>query len=433
MNISGLSFSSLPPINIVFRYFFTAPLFAIFVALIIAYSGAEMWQSRWHPSMLAITHGITLGVISCIMMGALLQILPVVGGVNFPQVKLLANTVFVCHLTGTFLLLCGFIWPYFFIKLTALLLLSLGFGVYITAIAWVLTKRLAQGSTINTIRLAILGLLFTVLLGLTMQANSIGLSSMSLDKGVTDLHAIWGSVAWFGLLIIGVSFQIIPMFHVTPEFALRFKKYLPINVFVILLLLIFNEPLRNILLGVLMVMICVYSLYLCYLLQQRKRKIPDVSVYFWQTSAVFMFSICCLYSLPNTILPSQVSVKLPMLIAALFIFGYVLSIALGMLLKIIPFLCYTHLQQQCITDINLMMSLPNMHQFLPKQHGKYLYRLHMLAVTLLLATILYEQLFWVLAMALASEFAWLLLLMYRSKRLYNQHNKVITGAVSSIS
>lgn len=78
--MSGLSFSGLPPIDIPFRFFASSILFVIGLAFFIFFSGESLWLSRWHPSMLALTHGFTLGVITPVMMGALLQMLSVVGG-----------------------------------------------------------------------------------------------------------------------------------------------------------------------------------------------------------------------------------------------------------------------------------------------------------------------------------------------------------------
>ena len=97
MNMSGVSFDSLPSIDLPFRYFISSAIFIIFVALLVLYSGESVWLTRWHPVMLAITHGFTLGFISSVMMGALLQIFPVVGGRGFPKVKIIATSIDVKH------------------------------------------------------------------------------------------------------------------------------------------------------------------------------------------------------------------------------------------------------------------------------------------------------------------------------------------------
>ena len=82
MNMSGLSFNALPPIDLPFRFFLSAPLFIIACALLVLFSGETLWLSRWQPNMLALTHGFTLGFLTMVMMGALLQLLPVIGGIG---------------------------------------------------------------------------------------------------------------------------------------------------------------------------------------------------------------------------------------------------------------------------------------------------------------------------------------------------------------
>jgi len=124
MNMSGLSFDALPPINIPFRYFLIAPVFLIVIALFVLYSGPDVWLSRWHPAMLTITHGFTLGFMTSVMMGALFQIFPVVGGIGFPKVKLVANISYVGHVLGTCCLMLGFIWPISSVKVLSVLFLG---------------------------------------------------------------------------------------------------------------------------------------------------------------------------------------------------------------------------------------------------------------------------------------------------------------------
>lgn len=76
MNLAGLDFDNIPPFSVPMRFFFVAPVFAFISALIIAVAGESMWLTRWHPATLAVTHAIVLGVISMIMCGSILQLLP---------------------------------------------------------------------------------------------------------------------------------------------------------------------------------------------------------------------------------------------------------------------------------------------------------------------------------------------------------------------
>jgi hypothetical protein len=80
-----LSFDQAPPLAAPLRFFLTAPLFAILAALLVLWSGPELFASRWTGAALALTHLITVGFMLQVMLGAMLQILPVVAGANISR------------------------------------------------------------------------------------------------------------------------------------------------------------------------------------------------------------------------------------------------------------------------------------------------------------------------------------------------------------
>ena len=108
MNISGLSFNALPPIDLPFRFFISAPIFIIACALLVFFSGESLWLSRWQPNMLALTHGFTLGFITMVMMGALLQLLPVIGGIGIVRPRLIATYSHAFYFVGVLALMLEF-------------------------------------------------------------------------------------------------------------------------------------------------------------------------------------------------------------------------------------------------------------------------------------------------------------------------------------
>ena len=69
------------------RYFLSAPLFAALAAALLAWQGPAALLSRWSPQTLALTHLMVLGCLSMTMVGALLQMLPVVGGIAVPRAR----------------------------------------------------------------------------------------------------------------------------------------------------------------------------------------------------------------------------------------------------------------------------------------------------------------------------------------------------------
>ena len=93
-----LSLDQAPPIGVPLRFFLTAPLFALAAALLLIWQGPDLLDSRWNPALLGATHLLTLGYMGLIMIGALLQILPVVAGTPMQHPALVASIV---HTLGT--------------------------------------------------------------------------------------------------------------------------------------------------------------------------------------------------------------------------------------------------------------------------------------------------------------------------------------------
>ena len=430
MNMSGLSFNALPPIDLPFRFFLSAPIFIIACALLVLFSGETLWLSRWQPNMLALTHGFTLGFLTMVMMGALLQLLPVIGGIGIAKPRLIATTSHMLYCAGVIALMLSFLLATNWLTVAALMLLSLGLGLYLGAIIWVLIKKISQGDSINCFRLAITSLAILLLLGVMLLANRVGITLpfITLDKHLTDIHALMGLVGWAGILIIAVSFQVLPMFHVAPNMPKYIRQYLGASIFILLITYVFYTEVA---LGLLFISHGVFAITLFYVINQRKRKVPDTSIKYWQLAAGTLLLLNILYFLPDSLYRSAQAplfITLPdkaMLLTAVFIYFYLLSVIQGMLLKILPFLSYTHLQQRCLVDFSAMQFIPHMHEFLNKKHGIALFYIHILSGLSLLTVLFEPSLYFVFALFLLLEFVWLLVLMVRCMRLYFSVNKKI--------
>ena len=441
MNINGLSFNALPPIDLPFRFFITAVLFIILSAFLVLFSGEQLWLSRWHPNMLALTHGFMLGFVSSVMMGALLQLLPVLGGIGFVKPRLIAGSCHFFHLLGTLSLMITFIFPSTLFFSASLVFLSLGLGGYITATVWVLIKKLSQGDSIIGIRFAVAAFAVALLLSLFIQAGKMGYLTNDItnnlafiqDKSLTNLHALWGLIGWASLLIISVSFQVIPMFHVSPAFQPFIRYHL---VWLIFTLLIFFAVFPTIALPIIVILHGIFALALLVTISKRKRKVPDTTIRYWQLGAGSLLVLNGIYFLPEALinqLPEQLSEQLSttlinkksMIMAAIFIYFYLVSIIQGMLLKIMPFLSYTHLQQRCMMNFSAMPLIPHMHEFLAKKHANLLFIFHLLTGLALIGTLLVPALYGFFGSLLLIEFSGLLFLMIKTIRLYNITNSKI--------
>ena len=432
MNINGLSFNALPPIDIPFRFFITAVCFVLCSTLVLFFHHEEIWLSRWHPLTIMFTHGFTLGFITTVMMGAIYQLLPVIGGVGVNNVANCGKISHLLHTFGSAALMLGFLLSSTEFMIAAMILLALNFGFYIITISLVLVKKLSQGPTIIGIRLAVAALVVTVIMGILLVTRMLGIELISSDKALTNIHLLWG-LGWVSLLIMSVSFQVVPMFHVAPNFNKQVMRLIPLGIFLSLcILLLIEKSALNIELitGVILVLHCLYAINLLSILQKRKRKIPDTSIQFWQLAAFSLFVISLLFFIPQSMLPNLLQSQFALLLGTGYIFFFATSIILAMLLKIMPFLSYTHLQQRCLMNFSAMAFLPNMHEFISKQQGKLLYVFHLISCGLLLTTLCYLPISIIsllFALSLLIEFSWLLYLMIKTCLIYRKsYQKILT-------
>jgi len=359
-----------------------------------------------------------------------LQLLPVIGGIGISRPRLIVTVSHACYCLGVLTLMLSFIFVDNRLTMASMALLSIGFSVYIGAVAWVLIKKVSQGDSIIGFRLAIIAFIGLIVLGLILLANRVGINLpvMLLNKHITDIHALMGLVGWAGILIVAVSFQVLPMFHVAPNMPKPVRKYLAPCIFVLLVLFIFTGELA---LPLIFISHGIFAGSLFYVINKRKRKVPDTSIKYWQLAASTLLLLNILYFLPDS-LYSNTNNPLPftlpnksMLLTAIFIYFYLLSVIQGMLLKILPFLSYTHLQQRCLVDFSAMQYIPHMHEFMNKKHGLYLYYLHVISGLALVAVLYEPKLYVVFALCLLVEFAWLLTLMVLCMRLYFSVNEKI--------
>ena len=135
-----LSLEQAPPFSVPLRFFLTAPLFGVLAAALLGWAGPQALASRWTDAALALSHLLALGVLSMVMCGALLQMLPVLVGVRVASPRLLAGA---CHgllVTGTLALAAGFLGAGALAFRLAAVLLGLGLGGFLLALGWGLAR-----------------------------------------------------------------------------------------------------------------------------------------------------------------------------------------------------------------------------------------------------------------------------------------------------
>ena len=435
INSANLTVENAPPLEIPFRFFLTAPLFGVLFALMLFINSPEWLGSRWHPQLIGSLHLINIGVLMMVVTGVLFQILPVVGGVQFPFVSSLSWLIHLALTAGALLYFIGFLLVDTLLLVAASIILVVGLFPYLLFFLKILWGTPNPSEMIRLLRYPVFFLLLSSGLGLLLLMGWGGMNG-GVRREWSDLHAIWGMGGWFTLLLMGMSFQMIPMFHVTPEFPVWLRRWGVVMAAVFLFfwgvgeLLAWDEWSGSLLLLVALTLM-IYAGFSLRVLLQRKRKIFDVTVTFWMIglSTLFIGSLLLLLS-------KMLWETTPPLLGILWIFGFLLPMLSGALVKIAPFLVFLHLQQRVISDpeqLHNLTKIPNLFQILPTQRAKVLLLLYGLMALMGVGSLLFPVLLSFAALLLAGYFSWLLWLMVRCYRTYRSTLKAFgtEGAPSS--
>ena len=217
MNSAGLSYEQAPPFDVPLRFFLTAPWFLLLAAALVLWQGPAIFSSRWLPATLALTHLLTLGFMAQVMLGALLQILPVVVGVAVPRPRLTAALIHIPLTLGALALPIAFLSGHPLWFHPALGLLGLSFGVALIVIHLALWRAPVASGTVVALRCALVALLITIGLGLSL-GGYFGWGLNLPVIALTHMQAAWGLVGWTALLVSGVAYLVVPIVNITPPY-----------------------------------------------------------------------------------------------------------------------------------------------------------------------------------------------------------------------
>ncbi|WP_317917561.1 hypothetical protein [Vibrio sp. MACH09] len=378
--MTGLNFDAIPELHVPLRFYLTAPLFAILASLLFIDQGSTIWLSRWLPASLAITHLFALGVMAMVMIGSLYQVMPVLCGAPIPTSKWSLLLIHAGLTAGTLLLCAGFLgW----ISLMAsFVVLAMSLGYFIVSILWVLIRNASGQQTRTPILMAVSALALLLVVGLLLLSSYLWGFQPTVGKSLTHLHASLGLFGWVLLLMMAVSFQVIPMFHVTPVFPRLWRVGLTASTVVGLVAMTLATFLAYDLTYFAMFLASIAILYAAVALSrlaQRKRKLPDVVVNYWQSGFACLILASLLVIAMEYASPMW-QVKLEVLVALIIGLGFIVGIMQGMLLKIVPFLISLHLQPIAMQNPSAMMLLPDHYRLISRKQCRVQYWLYVLVL-----------------------------------------------------
>lgn len=403
----NLSFEQAPPITVPFRFFLTAPLFGIAAGLLLLMQGGEMLASRWMPATLAATHLLVVGFMLQAMCGALLQFVPVAAGGNIWRPRLVAGMVHPLLVVAAVLLVTAFLTQRAVLFTAAAHAFVLGLGFFGIVVSMALWRTSARSPTIMALRIALIALLVTMMLGATL-ATGLARGAEWPMLMLTDIHAAWGLGGWALVLLAGVSYFVVPMFQLTPAYPAWLARGIPLLLLVVLLLwsLQFVGANERGLKAVFLVGLSVGALFAAgtlYLQSRRRRKVGDTTLLFFRTAMMSLLAIllsaCVFIAFPSVGSDPRAAVWVGMLAIA----GVFVSAIAGMLYKIVPFVSWLHLQRLC----GLGNLPPTMNQMLAEVPMRRQFRIHLLALTLLLSAVWFPAMTRVAGLVFAIDCAWL--------------------------
>lgn len=434
---AGLSLAQAPPLSVPLTFFLTAPCFLCLAGLWVLWHGELLFLHPAVPATLVLTHLGTLGVLTMTMCGALYQMLPVVVARPVPNIRL-AHLVHLLLTTGGACLLCALQLrePALFGTATGLLL------GWLLLFLWPMARALGPGrsadqladqpsdlptaipmplrmpgappalsataqGTLRGMRLSLLALAAMATAGLCLALLAGGMLRGAVAPSLLPWHIAlarapllpWhialALVAWVGGLITAVSWQVVPMFYLTPEIPPAHRRRLLHLAAAALLLPTLTlltaamgqfagalSPTHALWIAALPGAFGVW-LYNPWLLHRavvaRRRKLPDASLGFWRLG-IACAPICLLCGAAAILHPDP---RLSLAAGWLCIWGWAGTIVLGMLHRIVPFLVWFH---RCSPLIGAV-KVPSARQLLPDTRTRQAYWLHALTLLLGLAAI----------------------------------------------
>lgn len=351
-----------PPLSVPLGFFLIAPL-AIIGGGALVLSHSDVFLMRHLPWTMALVHIGTLGFVGAVMLGAIYQMLAVVAS-PVPVVRV-AHLVQALFAVGAFFL----IWAFLFDPTKfgpAWHSLTTAFVLFLLPVAVALARSRTRTTTVYGIMLAVAGLAALVTMGALMSRSRAGAAFTGDWLSWLYGHLAMGAIVWIGGLLTAVSYQVVPMFYLTPSYPRwqRLSILLAIAATSASIIVILatggsaNLLIASTIPGALAVW-GVHPLATLLLLQKKKRRRVDDSIHFWRAG---LFCGPIVLGLVAATWLSE-HPRWPVLLGWTVLWGWAGLIIVGMLSRIVPFLVWFHRYSWLVGKAKV----PAMRQLWPKR------------------------------------------------------------------
>lgn len=395
MSFGGLALEKAPALGVPGRFFVTAPLFGVAGAGVLLVLGGDVLASRWSPVTLAAVHLVTLGVLTMTMCGAWMQLLPVLVAAPIARARAVSVAVHAPLALGAALLPLGLASGSPLVLAASAAALAGALLVFIVAAANALRQRGARHASATGMGLALAALTMTLVLGL-LALSSRAFPGAAGFAAPIALHIAWAAVGWVGLLVISVALQVVPMFQLTPAYPAWLSRFLVPALFALLVAysIAGAVPAFTAASSMLLALgLGAFAATTLALQARRRRRVPDVGVSYWRLGMASLLAAAALWIAGLAVPGLAADARFPVLVGALYLVGFAVSVVIGMLYRIVPFLVWLHLHQ---TRIRLgpgrgvdVVDLPNVKQIIPEARMRLQWRVYGAGCALLLAAVLF--------------------------------------------
>lgn len=359
-----------PSVTLPLRFILTG-LVALFAGLLGLAAKPEVLASyHYNQHVIALTHLFVLGWLCSVVMGATYQLVPVALETRLWSARL-AKWHFVIHLIG----FAGMVWMFWVWNMKQVghfgSVFALGVGLFIWNLARTLWRAPRRNVTALAIAAALGWLAAAVTLGLAIAAykctydSETGLATAvgvrSLVNGLRNVarymarfdqlaamhaHAHLGAVGFFTLLIVGVSYKLVPLFALS---AVQSRRRAALSIALLnagllgaFFAVLLRSPLKPLFALVTVTGLAVYGWELRAILRARKRARLDGGLATFLTGVSLLVPVCVLaLVLSWPALPlNRFTGQLENLYGFLGLLGFVTLAVIGMLYKIVPFLAW---------------------------------------------------------------------------------------------
>jgi hypothetical protein len=356
----------------------TVPLGFMLVGLVAFFVGV-CWQAaqpallatyHYNQYVIAATHLFVLGWICSIVMGAMYQLVPVALETRLYSERL-ARWQWGFHVIG----FSGMVWMFHTWNMKQVghfgCVMALGVGLFVYNLARTLRRVPRWNVTATAVAAALIWLSLTITAGLSIAAgkcsyeSSTALASTELVAGLLHglrsvgafmshfdaisamhAHAHLGAIGCFTMLIVGVSYKLVPMFTLSevqnPRRAAASVALLNVGLAGSFITILLRSPWKLLFALLTVAALAIYGFELVAILRARKRRSLDWGLKMFLTGIAFFAPVSILamvLSWPGLPLNAFTG-QLENLYGFLGLIGVVSLAIIGMLYKIIPFLVW---------------------------------------------------------------------------------------------